>query len=132
MVWLPELRGKDPGRPPQPHQQFRAGHGQAFSGADEERDALPSPGIDLEPQSRESLRSRVRRHALLRFVAAKLPANEAVLIERRDRFQHFDFFIADRLTIRSDRRLHSQVRQDLKKMILYDVANRARLVVKSA
>ena len=95
MIWLDAVRGKHARRPAQSDQQFRACHGQALAGPNVERNALPAPGIDLEAQSHEGFHFRIGRHALLRSVAAKLPANDVILAERRDRFQDFDFFIPD-------------------------------------
>ncbi len=114
MIWLHVMCWKNSGWSPKPDQEFRACHRQALAGPDVKRDALPAPGIDFEPQSREGLHIRIRRHALLRSVAAKLPANDVVLTERRDRFQDLDLLIPDRLTVRPDGRLHGHVSQDLK------------------
>ncbi len=132
MIRLYAVCWKDTGWPPQPDQEFRAGGRQALAGPDVKGNALPAPGIDLEPQGRKRLCLRIGRDSLFRSISAKLPANNVVLTERRDRFQDFDLLIPDGLTVRPDGRLHRQVRQDLKQMILHYVADGAGLIVKSA
>ncbi len=132
MIRLYAVCWKDTGWPPQPDQEFRAGDGQALAGPDVKRNALPAPGMDLEPQSRKRLCLRIGRDSLLRSISAKLSANYIVLAQRRDRFQDFDLLIPDGLTVRPDGRLHRQVRQDLKQMILHYVADGAGLIVESA
>ena len=75
--------------------------GKHFSGSDVERNTLPTRGIDLQPQSRERFCLRIRRHALLLTVTAKLPANDVFGIQRRYRLEHLDLFIANRIRCRS-------------------------------
>src|SRR5260370_524767 len=72
------------------------------------------------------------RPALLRPIAANLSAHEIIGGNRRDRLEHFHLLVSDRLAVGPDRRLHGQVAQHLKQMILDDVADGARPVVEGA
>src|SRR5215471_8026249 len=123
------MGGKDLGWALQPDHQLGARHGQALTGTDVKRNALPAPRINLELQSREGLHVGHRRYPLLRPVAAKLPANYRVRSERRDCFEDFDLLIADRLAVGPDGRFHRQIRQDLEQMVLYNITNCAGLIV---
>src|SRR6266852_4204727 len=75
---------------------------------------------------------RALRYPPLIAVAAELAADQVLLIDRRNRLQYLDFLVADRFAVGSDRRLHRQIGQDLKKMVLNDVANGASLIVESS
>ena len=62
----------------------------------------------------------------------ELSANDVLLIQRRNRSQHLDLFVAQRFAVGSRWRLHRQVREHLEQMILNHVADRAGLVVERA
>src|SRR4029453_18445278 len=111
---------------------LRARPRQALSRPDIEGYALPAPGIDLKSQGRERLHRRVRRHALLRPVTAKLSAYEVVRGDGCDRLEDFHLLVSNGFAVRPDGRLHGQVAQDLEKMILDDVAHGAGSVVEGA
>src|SRR4029453_9146333 len=49
-----------------------------------------------------------------------------------NRLQYFFLFVAYRFTVKSRRRLHRQIREHLKKMILNHIANGASLVVETS
>jgi hypothetical protein len=53
---------------------------------------------------------------MLLAIAAELPADQIAYFERRDCFQHLYLFIADRLAVGSDRRLHGKIGQDLEQV----------------
>ena len=125
---LPETHG----RRPKPRQHFGAGHRQVLSRANVKRHALPAPGIDLELQSGERLDLRIGRDALFLPIAAELPPDQVVRLDRRDRLQHLHLLIANGFAVGADRRLHRQIAQDLEEMVLDHVANGAGLIVESA
>ena len=97
----------------QPDNDFCTRHGKAFSSPDIERNPFPAPGIDLELQRRKGFHLGVLRNAFLVSVATELPANNALLVQRRNCLEDFDLFVPDRLAICSWRRLHGQIGQDL-------------------
>src|SRR5262249_30771906 len=106
MIRLYTACSENCGWPSQPDEKFRTCHGQTLPGPDVKGNALPTPGVDLELQGRKRLDFRIRRHALLGSIAAKLAANDIVLTERRDRFQNLDLLVPDGLAICSHGRLH--------------------------
>src|SRR4030095_5140333 len=55
----------------------------ALAGADEERHALPPPGVDLQAHGRERLDLRVGGDPGLLSIAAELAAHEILGLERR-------------------------------------------------
>ena len=67
----------EPGRRVEDDANLRHRHGERLARADEERDAGPTPVVDLEPQRAERLRLRVRRDAFDVEVAAVLAAHVA-------------------------------------------------------
>ena len=97
-----------------------------------ERHSLPTPGIDFQSQSGKRFHLRIGRYSLFLPVATKLAANHVVHLERWNRFQNLHFLIPNRLTVNANRRLHSQIGQNLEKMVLDHVADGAGLIVKSA
>ena len=105
---------------------------QALAGPDEERDARPAPGVDLEAHGREGLDLGVGLDARLLPVAVELAAHDVFGPGRMDRAEHLDLFVADPVRVDGDRRLHGEVSDDLEEMVLDDVADRAGLVVELA
>jgi len=81
MVWRYNTSGKHFRWPPQPDQEFRTCDGQALPGANVKGDALPSPGIDFEPQSVKVSTSESGAIFLMICSRETVP-NNAVLIER--------------------------------------------------
>src|SRR5262249_21123111 len=75
---------------------------------------------------------RVRRYARLFAVAAELTADNLLRIQRLDRLQHLDLFIAHGFAVCSNRRLHGQVRQNLEQVVLHHIKDGARLIVEGA
>ena len=71
-------REQTPWRPPQADDDLGARHGEALSGADVERNALPPPRIDAEPDSGERLDLRIGGDATLLPVAAELSTNDVL------------------------------------------------------
>ncbi len=65
-------------------------------------------------------------------IAAELPADQVPRFEWRDCLEHLYLFIADRLAVGSDRRLHGQIGQHLKQVILDHIANGAGLIVEGS
>ena len=58
-----------------------------------------------------------------------MAADQVLLIERWDCFQDFNFFIADRLAVRPGRRLHGQIAEHLKEVVLNHVPNGTRFII---
>src|SRR5262244_1283409 len=121
--------GKDSRRPAHADHDLRAGHGQRLAGPNVKRHTLPAPGIDVQLQRGEGLDFRVGCHAFLLQVATKLATDKILCFQRRNSFEYFNFFVPERLTIGSNRRLHRQVNQDLKQMVLNHVADGAGLII---
>src|SRR5579864_2700018 len=71
------------------------------------------------------------RHAGLLEIAAELATNEVLRLESRYRLQHLHFLIAYGFTVGARRRLHREIRQNLKEMILHDVPDGSGLVVET-
>jgi hypothetical protein len=65
-------------------------------------------------------------------VAAELPADQVPRFEWRDCLEHLYLFIADRLAVGSDRRLHGQIGQHLEQVILDHIANGSGLIVEGS
>src|SRR5215510_12877195 len=129
MVRRQRSRGIDGGRFSKPDENFSTSYRQAFSGANVERNSLPTPGINIQAQGGKCFDFRVRRYTRLFPIPAKLPADHVLCIYWRDGLQDFYFLVADGLAIYSRGRFHGEVRQDLEQMILHDVANGSRLIV---
>src|SRR5262249_58960382 len=71
---------------------------QVFSRSDVERDAFPTPGVNLEFDNRERLGLRVGIHARLFAITAELPPNDVIFCGRRNRFQDRGLFLANSFT----------------------------------
>ena len=122
---------------------FRSLLGQPFARAQVERDVLPAPIVEVQPQCCERLGLRVGRHAGFLAVAgypcagdvagAILSAHGAlrdrVGMNRTDRMEHVHFLVADLVGVEGDHRLHRDEAEQLHQMILHHVAERACLVV---
>src|SRR5215831_8596974 len=121
--------GKDSRRPAQTDHNLRGGHGQRLAGPNVKRHTLPAPGVDVQLQRGEGFDFRIRRHALLLQVATKLAADKVLCLQRWNSFEDFNLFVPQRFTIGSNRRLHRQVHQDLKQVILNNIADCASLIV---
>src|SRR5262245_50931572 len=93
---------------------------------------MPTPGVDLQTQGRKRFYLRIWRDAIFCSVSAKLATHNAVCIDRGDRLQDFHFLFPNGLAVCPDGRFHGKVGQDLKEMILDDVADGASLIVKGA
>ena len=65
-------------RLPQADDNLRARHRQALSRSNVKRDALPSPRIEVKPESGEGLDLRIGGDAALLAVAAKLPTDDVL------------------------------------------------------
>src|ERR1700722_2081761 len=130
MISYADAMGKDMWRLTQAYDNLGSGDGQRLSGADIKRHALPAPGIDLEPQCGEGFDLRVRGDARLLPVPAKLPAHQVLLLDWWYRFEDLDLFVTQRLAVGSCRRLHRQIGQHLKQVVLNHVTNGPRPVVK--
>ena len=66
---------------------------------------------------------------MLFAVVTELAADKILRFQRRNSFKDFNLFVPERFAIGSHRRLHRQVDQDLKQMILNHVADGAGLIV---
>ncbi len=106
--------------------------GKTLAGADVERHTLPAPRVDLKSQRHKGFRLRVGLDAWLVAITAKLTAHHILRPERANSFQHLGFFVPQHLDIHAGRRLHRNIGQNLQQMVLHDVAERARAVVKIA
>src|SRR5262249_52009674 len=93
---------------------------------------FPPPGIDFQLHSRKRLRLRIFRYAALFAISAELSAHEVFFIDGSYGLEYLYFFIAHRLAVKANRRLHGEVRQDLKHVVLHNVANSAGLVVEGS
>src|SRR5262249_51648962 len=113
-------------------QDLRAGHGQAFARPDVEGHTAPAPRIDLQLERSKRLHLRGWGDTAFAAIAVELPAHQVLLFQWGDSPQHLDLFIPDGFTVGAYRRLHRQVGQDLEQMILDDVADRTRLIIKRA
>ena len=115
---------------------------QAFAGPQIERHARPPPVVDRDAERRICLRRRFRADAFLLPIARRwqpprqtrgiLPAGDVtpgVKGQRLDRAKEFHLFIADRLRVERDRRLHRGEREELHRMILDHVAQAAALFI---
>src|SRR6267378_582369 len=120
------------GRFAEPANNFGARHGQTLPSSNVERNSFPAPGIDLQPQGGKGLSLRTLRYSPLVAVAAELAAHQLLLIDWGNRLQYLDLLIADAFTVGSDWRLHRQIRQNLKQMVLNRVTNSAGLIVESS
>jgi len=112
-------------------------------GADVERDAFPPPVIDPELQRDIRLSPRIGRHARLLAVArhghafdetSRVLASDAVRREvlARDaaqRAEHLHLLVPNGLVVERGRRLHGNEGEELKEVVLDDVAHRARVLV---
>ena len=98
----------------------------------EERYVRPAPGIHVEAQGSVRLGVGMRRDSFFGAVAFVLAADDVTPCRRQDGSEDFDFFVAHRLGVRSDRRLHGQDREDLQQVILHDVPQRPEFLIQPA
>src|SRR4030095_13951726 len=105
---------------------------QVFSRSDVERNAFPTPGVDLKFDNRKRLGLRVGIHAWFFAITAELPSNNVIRRERRNGFQDFGLFVANGLTVVPHRRFHAEVAEHLEHMILDHVPHRSRRIVECA
>ena len=63
-----------------------AGHWKGLPCSNEERDAFPTPRIDVEPKSGKRLNFRVRRHSLLLPIAPELTADKVFIFQWKNGF----------------------------------------------
>ena len=118
----------------------------ALAGADVKRHASPAPVGDLGAQGDKGFGAaggvdafffQVAWHGLAVHIARAVLATDHVLAQglRRPAFegaQHFEFFIADRIGMGIDGRFHGDGAQQLQRMVLHHVAQRAGGFVKAA
>src|SRR5262245_24134866 len=104
----------------------------AFSRPNVEGHPLPTPGIDGQLQCCKRFHLRVRRYTLLRHVPSELATHQVLLRQRWDCLQNFYRLVAYGFAVGSDRRLHRQLGEDLKQVILDHVADGAGLIIKGA
>src|SRR5262245_29665584 len=116
----------------EPANNLGACHGQTLARANVERNSLPAPGVDLQFQCGKRFSLRSLPHPTLLAIAAKLAANQLLRIDRIDRSQDLYLFVADSLAVNSDGRLHREIGEHLKQMVLNDIANCPGLIVESA
>ncbi len=115
--------------PLQRHGHLRRRDRQTLAGPDEERDAVPAPGVDVQTDGGEGLDVRIGRDPRLAPVAGELSADEVLPIERPHAPEGLHLLVADRLVIGREGRLHGEETHDLEQVVLHDVPDRARLVV---
>src|SRR5262245_10999799 len=114
------------------HDHFRRRRPHRLAGTHVERDAMPSPRVDVEAER------GIRRHARgfgdagLVAVAADLAAYEMLGAEGPYLPEYLCLFVPDRFRNRRRRRFHREVADDLQQMILDDVADDAGLFVEGA
>src|SRR6185295_78975 len=119
-------------RPPERDLHLGRGGGETLPGADEERHAVPPPGVDVQTDRGEGLDLRIGRDALLLPVSAELPAHDVLGGERPHRPEDLHLLVADRLVIRRRRSLHREQPHHLQHVVLDHVADGARLLVEPA
>src|SRR5262249_47245407 len=106
--------------------------GEAFAGANEERDTGPAVIFDTQLERRERFDFRVASNARFVAIAAKLAPHHVLGIERLDRLYQAHLLLADSLDVVSDRRVHREDGGELEDVVLDDVADRPGLVVELA
>src|SRR5436190_23429788 len=111
---------------------FRTRDRKRFTGADVKRHPEPAPGINVQFEGGKGFHFGIRRDARLSAVTVELTAHKIFWIERRDRLQHLDLFIANRFAVGANGGFHRDISHHLKKMILHYVADGADLFVESA
>ena len=107
-------------------------HRQPLAGPDEERDARPSPVVDLEPERGIGLGRRARRDAVDAEIAVVLPAHVVMRVGVGHRAEDGEFRVLQRVGVRARRRLHRRHRDDLHQVVDDDVLERADAVVEMA
>ena len=80
---------------------------------------------------RKSFHLRIGPDSRFLTVAAELPSDQIVGLQRSNRLQHLHLLVTNVLAIRAHRGLHRKIAKDLEEMVLNDVSNGAGLVVKS-
>ena len=105
--------------------------GEAFAGAQEERDPRPPPVVDLGPHRRHGLGVRARRHARLGAVPLVLAAHHMPRFDRLEGLKDLDLLVAQVLGVQRRRGLHGHEPQDLEEVGHDHVAVGARLVVEA-
>src|SRR5208282_4816967 len=70
-------------------QDLRTSQWKILAGANIERNALPSPGFDLQLEGGEGLDLRVRGNTLLVEISLKLTTDQVLRLQGRNRLQHF-------------------------------------------
>src|SRR6185503_6023360 len=88
--------------------------------------------MNLQAHGGKRLHLGVRCDSLFVLVAIELSSNQMLRIQRRNAPEYFDLFIADGVAMQPSGNLHGQKSYDLKHVVLYHVADRARVVVKLA
>ncbi|MNS64767.1 hypothetical protein D3C72_979060 [compost metagenome] len=120
--------------------------GQPLAGADVEGHAGPAPVGDFGAQRHEGFGAAVGVHARLvavalhalavgragRVLAAHRVQAQALGRPGLEGAQHLELFVADGVGVRVDGRLHGHGAQQLQRVVLHHVAQRAGLVVEGA
>ena len=118
---------------------FRAGLGQRFAGTQIKRHAFPSPVVDLDLHRDKGFDDAVGVDAFFLAIAfhvfagvcvggvlaADRAAGDLFGREWLNRAEHLDLFIADRVGVQADGRLHRGQGQELHEVILNHVAHDA-------
>ena len=126
------------------HLDVRVAAGQPLAGADVKRHASPAPVGDFGAQGHKGFGAAVRiharfmavtRHGLAFYRASRVLATHHMLAQgfRRpgfERTQDLELFIANGVSVGVDGRLHRHRAQQLQRMVLHHVAQRAGAVIK--
>jgi len=102
---------------------------QTLPSPDEERHPGPSPRLDVQAAGHKGLDRGVGAHPGLIQVPLVLPSHEGGAVQWAHRPQDLHLLIAQSVGIRTDRRLHSKQRDDLKQMVLQDITDGSDTVV---
>ena len=123
----------------QGHRDLRDLAGEPLAGAEIDRHAGPAPVVHLETQGHVGLCLGVRRNLVLlevpdgilplRHARRVLGPHHGVWPRRLDRVQHLHLLVADLVGLERHRRLHAQQGQQLKHVVLDEVAQRTGPVV---
>ena len=87
-------------------EHFGRGHGQAFAGADQERNAVPAPGIDFETHSGKGLHFGIGRDVANLSITFKLAAHHVCRLKGRNGAKDAHLLVAQRFGVHAGGRLH--------------------------
>src|SRR6266850_3383043 len=132
MIWRHFTFANYRGRFSETSEHLGSRDGQVFSRSDVKRDAFPTPGVNPKFDNPKRLALRFGIHAWFFAIIAELPPNDVIRCERRNGFQDFGLFIANRLTVVPDGRFHAEVAEHLEHMILDHVPHSSVRIVECA